>query len=54
MDLSLKRLQTDVIDLYQLHWPKRGTYAVRGNWTYDPGTSSKARVSSRASSSKSP
>ena len=44
VDLSLKRLQTDVIDLYQLHWPKRGTYAFRGNWTYDPGTSSKARV----------
>ena len=44
VDLSLKRLQTDVIDLYQLHWPRRGTYAFRGNWTYDPGTSSKARV----------
>jgi len=33
---SLKRLQTDVIDLYQLHWPNRGSYMFRQNWTYDP------------------
>lgn len=33
---SLKRLQTDVIDLYQLHWPMRGSYMFRQNWTYDP------------------
>ena len=44
VDLSLERLQTEVIDLYQLHWPKRGTYGFRGNWTFDPSTSSKARV----------
>ncbi|UWR23492.1 aldo/keto reductase [Sulfitobacter sp. S190] len=33
---SLKRLQTDVIDLYQFHWPNRGSYMFRKNWTYDP------------------
>ncbi|MEM6986902.1 MAG: aldo/keto reductase [Pseudomonadota bacterium] len=33
---SLNRLQTDVIDLYQLHWPNRGSYHFRQNWTYDP------------------
>ena len=35
---SLKRLQTDVIDLYQLHWPNRGHYGFRQNWTYDPSS----------------
>lgn len=33
---SLKRLQTDIIDLYQMHWPMRGSYMFRQNWTYDP------------------
>ena len=41
---SQENLGVDVIDLYQLHWPKRGTYGFRGNWTFDPSTSSKARV----------
>jgi aryl-alcohol dehydrogenase-like predicted oxidoreductase len=36
IDASLKRLQTDVIDLYQMHWPLRGSYMFRQNWTYDP------------------
>lgn len=41
---SLRRLGVETIDLYQLHWPKRGSYAFRQNWTYDPRGSSKARV----------
>lgn len=36
VDGSLKRLQTDVIDLYQMHWPMRGSYMFRQNWAYDP------------------
>lgn len=32
---SLTRLKTDVIDLYQLHWPNRGSYHFRQAWTFD-------------------
>jgi len=33
---SLRRLQTDVIDLYQLHWPNRGSYHFRKWHDFDP------------------
>ena len=36
VDASLKRLKTDFIDLYQLHWPNRGSYHFRQNWAYNP------------------
>ncbi|WP_108482658.1 aldo/keto reductase [Oceaniglobus ichthyenteri] len=37
---SLKRLQTEYIDLYQLHGPNRGSYHFRKIWEYDPSTQS--------------
>lgn len=33
---SLRRLQSETIDLYQLHWPNRGSYHFRQNWDYAP------------------
>ncbi|MDO5611619.1 MAG: aldo/keto reductase [Paracoccus sp. (in: a-proteobacteria)] len=42
IDASLRRLQVDRIDLYQLHWPVRGSYAFRQNWSYDPSTQDRA------------
>ena len=36
VNASLERLRTDVIDLYQFHWPQRGSYHFRQNWSFDP------------------
>lgn len=33
---SLRRLGTDHVDLYQLHWPNRGSYHFRRVWTFAP------------------
>ena len=41
---SLKRLQTDHIDLYQFHWPNRGSYMFRQNWHYDPSGQDRAET----------
>ena len=36
LEASLKRLQAETVDLYQLHWPSRGTYHFRQYWGYAP------------------
>lgn len=41
---SLTRLGTEYVDLYQLHWPNRGSYHFRQNWRFDPAKQDRAAV----------
>ncbi|MCK8463877.1 aldo/keto reductase [Aliiroseovarius sp. S1339] len=44
VDESLVKLNTDYIDIYQTHWPIRGSYAFRQNWTFDPSNQNRTEV----------
>ena len=41
---SLRRMQTDHIDLYQIHWPSRPHYHFRNIWSFDPGQGDASKI----------
>jgi aryl-alcohol dehydrogenase-like predicted oxidoreductase len=44
IETSLTSLKTDYVDLYQLHWPNRGSYHFRQNWHFNPTKQDKAKI----------
>lgn len=48
LDIALEgsraRLNADVIDLYQLHWPNRGHFHFRRMWDFDPSVNDRTEV----------
>src|SRR5690606_20754966 len=36
LEASLRRLRTDYLDLYQIHWPSRGHYNFERYWSFRP------------------
>lgn len=44
VEASLRRLQVECIDIYQLHWPNRGSYHFRKTWDYNPSKQNRAET----------
>jgi len=42
LEASLRRLRTDYLDLYQIHWPSRGHYNFERYWSFRPDLQDKA------------